>query len=103
MRVEDDYKYAGYTHGLYDEDNLFPDFRRYLDLAESRKGLLPKWWNQDKRRMCERVAGDDTEWAHIGFAVEKGDIIEHYGDPMMLARLRMLAERVYGEKIDMGY
>lgn len=29
-------------------------------------------------------------------AVEKSDIKEHYGDPMMPMTLRILAERVYG-------
>lgn len=103
MRVEDDYKFAGDARGIRNEENPLPDFRHFLDLAQKRKGLLPKWWNAEKRAECERLAGDDTQWAHIGFAVEKGDIIEHYGDPMMPARLRMLAERVYGKKIDMGY
>ena len=102
MRAEDDYKYAGDPRGIYNEDPPLPDFRRFLDLAQKRKGLLPTWWSPEKRQQCERLAGDDTQWAHIGYAVQKSDMIEHYRDATMPTRLRMLAEKVYGKKIDMG-
>ena len=103
MRVEDDYKYAGDTRGLYNEENPLPDFQSFLDLAQKRKGLLPKWWSAEKRRECERLAVDGTQWADIGCAVEKQDVIEHYGDGIMPMKLRLLAEKIYAKKIDMGY
>lgn len=103
MRVEDDYKFAGDNRGLYGGEDPRPDFRRFLTLAENRKGLLPKWWSVEKRRGCERVAVDASQWSDINCAVEKHDITEHYGDGMMPMKLRLLAEKVYGKKIDMGY
>ena len=103
MRVEDDYKYAGDPRGLYNEEDPLDDFQEFLNLAQKRKGLLPTWWNGEKRQACERMAVNGTQWACMNHAVEKSDIIEHYGDPMMPMRLRMLAELVYEKKIDMGF
>lgn len=103
MRVEDDYKFAGDTRGLYNGDDPLEDFQEFLDLAEKRKGLLPKWWSGEKRMECERLAVDDTQWSNLGAAVEKSDVIKHYGDSVMPMKLRLLAEKIYGKKIDMGY
>ena len=99
LRVEDDYAFAGYNHGLYAREDPFPDFRSFLDLAEGKTGVLPKWWNREKRRICERRALDRDGWSCIAFAVEKPDIQEHYDDSMMPMKLRMLAEMVYGRPI----
>ncbi|KAM6501526.1 hypothetical protein JOM56_001503 [Amanita muscaria] len=96
MRVEDDYAFRHENRGLYARENPFPDFRSFLDLAESRQGVMPKWWNKEKRRICERRAVDEDGWSCIAFAVEKHDIQEHYNDHMMPMKLRMLAEKVYG-------
>ena len=103
MRVEDDYKFAGDPRGLYNEEDPLEDFQEFLDLAQKRKGLLPKWWSREKRAACERLAVDGTQWACINHAVEKSDVIEHYGDSMMPMKVRILAEKVYGKKIDIGY
>ena len=103
MRVEDDYKFAGDLRGLYNNDDPLEDFQEFLDLAQKRNGLLPKWWSDEKRRTCERLAVDTTQWSDLNCAVEKADVIEHYGDNLMPMKLRLLAEKVYGKKIDMGY
>ena len=99
MRVEDDYVFAGDTRGLYNGDNPLPDFRRFLNMAEKRSGILPSWWSQAKRRQCEKKAVDTAAWSDLNAAVEKRDIIDHYGDPTMPMKLRILAEKIYGEKI----
>ena len=84
-------------HGIASPPNPFAiDFKPTKD-------LLPKWWNVEKRGACERLAVDGTQWANISAAVEKSDVIEYYGDPIMPMKLRMLAEKVYGKKINMGY
>lgn len=103
MRVEDDYKFAHENRGIYGGEDPVPDFKAFLDLAEKRKGILPKWWSEEKRRECERLAMDVTQWADINCAVEKHDVIKHYGDSVMPMKLRLLAEKIYGKKIDMGY
>lgn len=102
MRAEDDYKFAGDARGLYKEEDPLSDFQEFLDLAEKRTGLLPRWWKADKRMACERLAVDGTQWCDINRKVEKKDVIERYGDNVMPMKLRLLAEKVYGKKIDMG-
>jgi splicing suppressor protein 51 len=52
MRQEDDYKIEGDVDegSVYSgkKDSLGP-FRRFLDLASSRRNLLPSWWSAEKR------------------------------------------------------
>ncbi|KAK8862825.1 MYND domain protein [Apiospora arundinis] len=98
LRVEDNYTLEGDA----DEDSLYsgaPDglrgFRRFLRLAKSRQGLLPPWWGPTKQQACERLGMDPSQWQDLRCAVEKSDIIEHYGDPRFPMQLRMLAEAVY--------
>lgn len=100
MRVEDDYNFAGDTRGLYNDENPLPDFRDFLDLAETRKAVLPRWWSAAKRRECEKAAVDRARWSCLYGAVEKQDVIEHYGDRLTPMKLRLLAEEVYGRKIE---
>jgi hypothetical protein len=51
-----------------------PEFRNFLNLAESRAELLPKWWSKAQRRECEIIATDGKSWSDINCAVEKSDI-----------------------------
>lgn len=97
MRVEDEYSFGGNHIGLYAQEDPVPEFRKFLDLAESRPRLLPPWWNAGKRRMCERLAVDSNEWSDINCAVEKADIQDHYNDSLMPMKLRVLGEKVYGK------
>jgi splicing suppressor protein 51 len=71
-------------------------FKRFLDLAGSGSGLLPPWWNAEKRRECEKIAVDSNGWSDINCAVEKGDIQEHYKNNAMPMMLRVLGEKIYG-------
>jgi len=101
LRVEDDCMYRGECHGLYGEPrNPVLDFRSFLNLAQNKTGVLPKWWNAEKRRICEERAVDKTKWSCIHYTVEKPDIQEHYNDNMMPMTLRMLAEQVYGHGME---
>ena len=102
MRAEDDYKFAGDPHGIYDDEDPLEDFRAFLDLAQKREGLLPPWWDGDKREECERLAMDKRQWAFIGSAITKSDIMQHYGDNMMPMKIRFLAEKIYGRRVQGG-
>lgn len=62
-------------------------------------GLLPPWWTKEKRSACEKLAVDKSQWSDLNCAVEKSDMVEHYGDGFMPMKLRMLAERVYGKGV----
>lgn len=97
MRVEDEYVFRGNTVGLYNEEDPRREFNKFLDLAESRLGLLPPWWNAEKRRECMRMAVDGSQWSDINSAVEKHDIQDHYKVSTMPMLLRVLGEKVYGK------
>jgi mitochondrial splicing suppressor protein 51 len=97
MRMEDEYIFGGNNFGIYGDDDPLPVFRKFLDLAEKRQGLLPTWWNKQKRRECERLATGGDPWADISCCVEKSDIQEHYGDGTKPMMLRILGEKIYGK------
>lgn len=99
LRVEDMYN----IEGDIDEDSLYAGlenglhgFRRFLKRVTSRPGLLPPWWNASKTKECEELGMTPAQWFNLSCAVEKGDIIENYGDPQFPMQLRMFAEAVYG-------
>jgi splicing suppressor protein 51 len=107
MRVEDSYRFAGEHVGIMnDRESCLPDFKRFLDLAESRSGLLPTWWSPEKRVECESFAvrqmggsfekSGQAEGSIYSFT-EKSDIVDHYGNPMMPMQLRLLGEKIYGK------
>lgn len=98
LRKDDEYKFTGDTDGLYDDEPPLPDFQLFLNQAEACGDVLPSWWSQEKRRACESLALSDS-WCNINNAVEKSDIMEHYGDRLMPMRLRMLAERATGKHL----
>lgn len=101
LRVEDEYVMNGdvYSKTLYGGGNPLRHFYRYLDKAELRHNVLPSWWNVWKRTSCEEMAKDRRQNVNIYAAVEKSDIIEHYGDPFMPMNLRVLAEKIYGKSV----
>ena len=99
LRIEDEYVFGGDAGGLYAGEAPLPDFRRYLTRAEKRGGVVPKWWSREKRKACEKRAVDRAQWSDVNSAVEKADIVEHYGDSMMPMKLRMLPEKVEGSNV----
>ncbi|KAI0455976.1 putative MYND domain protein [Xylaria acuta] len=99
MRLEDEYKFEGEAaaDSIYGgATSSLPGFRKFLRLAASRPGLLPSWWNAEKQNACEMLGMDSSQWSDLRCAAEKGDIIEHYGDPRFPMQLRMLGEMVIG-------
>jgi len=106
MRVRDMYVFRGQVTGIFDaEEKCVPQFKRFLDLAESRSGLLPGWWDAEKRAECEAFAVGDMmgTYQECGLAegnifafTDKGEIQEHYADPLMPMKLRLVGERIYG-------
>lgn len=98
MRVEDEYSFEGEAAA----DSIYGGaasgllgFRKFLRRAASRSGLLPPWWNAEKQKACENL-GMGQGWQDLSCAVEKSDIIEHYGDSRFPMQLRMLAEIIIG-------
>ncbi|KAI0115537.1 hypothetical protein GGR51DRAFT_503334 [Nemania sp. FL0031] len=99
MRVEDEYTFEGdaSVDSIYGgKPSGLSGFRKFLKKAESRNTLLPPWWNDEKKKACENLGMSKEHWQDLHCAVEKSDIIEHYGDPRFPMQLRMLAEIIIG-------
>jgi splicing suppressor protein 51 len=96
MRMEDEYTFGQNNFGIYGGTSPIPHFKEFLDLAETRGGLLPEWWSKEKRGEVEQMAQGDS-WADINCCIEKSDIQDHYKDNMMPAKLRILGEKIYGK------
>jgi splicing suppressor protein 51 len=98
LRQDDNYKFKGDVdrNSIYDgfADSM-PGFRKFIPRATGRPGLLPSWWSPAKAQECEAI-GSGEGWSSLSCAMEKSDIVEHYGDPLMPMQLRMLGEQVYG-------
>ena len=84
--------------GLYNREHPRADFNAYLNKAEA-TGVLPEWWNAEKRKACVAYGFNKAHWSDLNCAVEKSDIIEHYKNPMMPMQLRMVAEMVEGSNV----
>jgi splicing suppressor protein 51 len=99
LRMEDDYKVSGDADrdSIYGgAPNGYAGFRRFVDKIEARnRELLPSWWSDEKARECEGV-GRRGGWSSLNGAIEKSDVVDHYGDPMFPMQLRMFAEQIYG-------
>lgn len=63
--------------------------------------ILPRWWNAEKRALCEaRALGKCSEtWPSLIHPAGKAEILDHYQDSLMPMKLRMVAERVYGSDV----
>ena len=102
LRIDDENKYGEGLHrdGSYSgtqEDGTA--FRKFLNKAHSKPGLLPSWWSPTTVDECITVSLPAGQWSSLTTKVGKGDIIEHYGDGEMPIQLRMLAEEVYGSGV----
>ena len=98
LRQDDEYRMTGdvdYDSICGGAGTSLLGFRRYLDLAQERKGLLPQWWNPEKRATCLQLGRKRGGWEDLSCAIEKSDIVEHYGNGLIPFKLRALAERVY--------
>jgi len=62
-----------------------------------RRGPLPSWWSKAKRKECEKLTKGPDARTEIDDAVEKDDIVEHYGDASMPMFLAVIAEKVGAE------
>ena len=101
MRVEDEYCYRGdiSDDSIYGQGDPTVGFRRFLQKAEKKSGVLPSWWTKEKRDACIAKGNDQDHWSSLHFAVEKHDIQEHYKNNSMPMQLRMLAEEILGSNV----
>ncbi|KAK2749220.1 hypothetical protein FQN57_006836 [Myotisia sp. PD_48] len=99
LRMEDNYKFDGDA----DVDSIYggaqngrAGFKRFLRLAQKFPHLLPPWWSRENVTGCVAAGMNKDDWSYLGHAIEKSDVIEHYGDRFMPMQLRMFAEQLYG-------
>jgi splicing suppressor protein 51 len=99
LRMDDDYKFDGEA----DTDSIYggaldgrQGFQCFLRTAHRKRHLLPPWWSQEKAAECVGVGMKKGKWSDLACTIEKSDIIEHYGSPMMPMQLRMFGEQIYG-------
>lgn len=95
-RVEDEFILGRTSIGLHATPDPRPAFRHYLKLAESRRKILPAWWNAGKRKECEKMAANADSWSNIYRMVKRDDITAHYNSDLMILKLRIVGEQVYG-------
>ncbi|TGJ87509.1 hypothetical protein E0Z10_g1274 [Xylaria hypoxylon] len=99
LRIEDEYNLEGKAavDNIYGgAESSLPGFRKFLQLAAGQAGLLPPWWNDQTQKACEELGMGSSQWQDLRRALEKSDVIEHYGDPRFAMQLRILAEMVTG-------
>ena len=101
MRMEDEYVFRGdvFDDSFYGGGDPVPRFRKFLQKAEKKGGILPSWWNAEKREACIARRNATEHWSALHGAVEKHDIQEHYKDNWMPMTLRMLAEQIEGSNV----
>lgn len=90
--------FQGETRGIYNQEHPRADFTEYLTKAHA-AGVLPDWWNNQKKRACVAYGLKAGSSSNLNGAVEKSDIIEHYKNPLMPMQLRMVAEKVEGTNV----
>lgn len=107
MRIEDDYSLGGGqvdVHSIYGGEvrdgrlGLRKMLRR-MRKRSALRDLLPPWWTVAKVEACARfgINGRGSgDWCNLAHAIEKADVIEHYGDARFPMQLRMYGDDVYG-------
>lgn len=98
MRQEDEYTIDAnnMTGTIYSgEPTSEPAFRTFISKAEAVPGFLPPWWSKDKLEECIRYSLNSQDFS-LAHAEEKSDIQKTWNDNTMPMKLRMLAEKVYG-------
>ncbi|KAK4938362.1 hypothetical protein LTR10_021161 [Elasticomyces elasticus] len=96
LRLDDDYKFSGDADSIYGgASNGYGYFRGFLRKAENKTGLLPPWWTKEKAAECLRL-GQQDGWSDLNCAIEKSDVMEHYGDGDMPMQLRLFVESILG-------
>jgi splicing suppressor protein 51 len=98
MRQEDEYALEGehMSGTIYNQEpNSEKAFRTFIRKSKAVTGLLPPWWDDKSLEKCLSYSRNSADFS-LKHAQEKHDIQETWADKMMPMKLRMIAERVYG-------
>jgi splicing suppressor protein 51 len=99
LRYIDEYTFEGkINNGTVQagEENSKPAFQQFLNLVQSKSGILPPWWSIDKTEECVAFGMESGDWSDLHHAVDKQGIIDHYGEGLMPMQMRMLYEKISG-------
>jgi splicing suppressor protein 51 len=99
LRCTDDYTFEGKINSgtiQAGEANSKTAFQESLRFTESKTGILPPWWSNDKTEPCIAFGMESGDWSNLHHAVTKQDVIDHYGDRDMTMQMRMLYEKITG-------
>jgi mitochondrial splicing suppressor protein 51 len=92
LRVEDNIN----LDGIKAPDSLHAGFQQFLVLAKQRPNFLPAWWDDEAAAQCQAFGTESgAAWYNLERRVTKGEVNEHYDNPLMAMQLRMLGEVVY--------
>lgn len=98
MHQEDEYCFEG-NHmpgSIYDQEPSSEEaFREFIRKAQAVPEYLPPWWKETSVDDCIAYARNSTGFS-LAAAQENQDIQKTWGDDRMPMKLRMVAERVYG-------
>ncbi|KAF9931057.1 hypothetical protein FBU30_010886 [Linnemannia zychae] len=97
LRMEDNYVFDGDADvdSIYGGGDGAQGFKRFLELAERQNGLLPPGWNAEKKVAALQFGQAPPDYL-LSTAVNKGSIIDRYGNTIMPMQMRMFGEQVYG-------
>ena len=102
LRLDDEVNWLGRFGGIYSEEGEpLRDFHVFLDKAEQ-KGVMPPWWNKDKRQELEKLAMSKDYQFTIHEYTEKSEVQDDWKNPTMPMKLRMLAEKINGKSLMSG-
>jgi splicing suppressor protein 51 len=98
LRQEDEYNLDGelMTGTIYNQEpSSEKAFRSFIGKAKKVSGFLPPWWDDNSLKRCLGYSRNSADFS-LRHAQEKHDIQETWSDNQMPMKLRMVAERVYG-------
>jgi splicing suppressor protein 51 len=98
LRQEDEYNLEGelMSGTIYNQEpSSEKAFRTFIGKAKAVSGFLPPWWDENSLKRCLDYSRNSADFS-LRHAQEKHDIQETWGDNQMPMKLRMVAERVYG-------
>lgn len=93
LRLNDDHDFQATVDATADGGC---DGFRFLTLVTSNPELLPTWWTAENENESVKFGMAEESWSNLDNTIEKTDLVDHYGDPLMHMQLRMFAEQVYG-------
>ncbi|CAH7667891.1 hypothetical protein BY996DRAFT_4211174 [Phakopsora pachyrhizi] len=98
------HEYDNYNGGVVEDGSIMTGdvtcsivaFKRFVERIEkNNRQLLPAWWNEERKMECFRHGLNPEVREYLGFAIEKHDIVEDYGDNWLPMQMRFFTQSVF--------